>query len=82
MDLTTTIYAVCDNVGGSLGSSPFHISLHSLQYQIEMLLLLNNIDSDTILPIGRWNRYEILIYLHITVWQLVQGHITMMVYTG
>ena len=44
-----------------------------MQVRGAMLILLRNIDSINISLIGRWRSNKILHYLHVTLWQIMQG---------
>ena len=81
-DITQTLYTACSNVGDSLGLKPDRISAWYLWASGAMVLLIGNIDADTIRIIKRWYRYEMLRYLYITAQIIMQGHATTMVAAG
>ena len=60
--------------GGSLGLQTKHTSARSLQAGGAMVILIGNIDTDTIRIIRRWHSVKIMRYLHVIAQPHMQGH--------
>ena len=81
-DITTCIRNAVTELGPTLGFLSHEVSVQCLQATGATALLLAQVDTDIIRLIGRWKSDEMLRYLHVQAYPLMQNYSQQMLSAG